>query len=576
LYVVLRRVQRVVDSAQGHAEAVRTTARQMESEQRARLERQNAELRTSHEAVESQVRSRTAELSRERVKLERLIRLGIAMVGERNQDILLQSILDTAMEISGADGGTFYAVSDAGGCEFRIVRNRSLNIHLGGTSGRPPSFPPVRLRDAETGQPNRKNVVSVAVLDRHSLNIPDVYESAEFDFSGTRRFDDSMKYRSQSFLTVPLIPLHGEVIGAMQLINAIDPTTGETIAFSDEIQAFVETLAAQAAVAIDNQTLQEAQRILLDSFVQLIASAIDAKSPYTGGHCARVPELAKLLAEAANARTEGPFADFSINTDDEWREFRIGALLHDCGKVTTPEYVVDKAVKLETIYNRIHEIRTRFEVLWRDAEIDYWRERVLGQKDPSLLGEEKETRQQQLQEDFAFVAECNLGTERMIDQRKVRLSEIAAQRWIRYFDDEAGLSESEKMLRPNGHRPPPAEETLLADRPEHIVPRGNPNPFGDNPHGFKINVPQHLYNHGEMYNLSIAQGTLTAEERFKINEHVIQTIQMLTRLPWPRSLVKIPEYAGAHHEAVNGTGYPRRLTRDQMSVGARMITIADV
>lgn len=281
-----------------------------------------------------------------------------------------------------------------------------------------------------------------------------------------------------------------------------------------------------------------------------------------------------MLAEAAVAQSEGPFADFALADEDEWREFRIGAWLHDCGKVTTPEYVVDKATKLETIYNRIHEIRMRFEILLRDARIDILERKLNGEE---IDGSELTRRQSELADDFAFLAECNIGGEFMSDERMDRVRDIGSRPWIRHFDDRIGLSATELDRFGDSPAPElPVPETLLADKPEHIVGRDNPNPYGDNPHGFKMEVPEHLYNYGEVYNLCIARGTLTGEERYKINEHIVQTITMLNALPYPKHLRRVPEIAANHHETMIGTGYPRRLTKDDMSVPSRIMAIADI
>jgi HD-GYP domain-containing protein (c-di-GMP phosphodiesterase class II) len=407
-----------------------------------------------------------------------------------------------------------------------------------------------------------------------TILVDDAYTDDRFDFSGTRAFDESTGYRSQSFLTVPLKPRGKEVLGVIQLLNAKDPDTGDVISFDPEIVGFVEALASQAAVALDNQSLIEAQKELLDSFIELIAGAIDAKSPYTGGHCNRVPELAMMLAEAAVEKSEGPFSDFMLANEDEWREFRIGAWLHDCGKVTTPEYVVDKATKLETIYNRIHEIRTRFEVLLRDARIDILERKLAGE---SIEESEFEERRSLLMDEFEFLAECNIGGEFMSEERMNLVQEIGAQPWTRNFDDRIGLSATElERYREQPKSELPVQEKLLADRPEHIVGRDDPDPFGSNPYGFKMDVPKHLYNYGEVYNLCITKGTLTEEERYKINEHIIQTINMLNALPYPKHLERVPEIAANHHETMIGTGYPRRLSKEDMSVPSRIMAIADI
>jgi HD-GYP domain-containing protein (c-di-GMP phosphodiesterase class II) len=307
----------------------------------------------------------------------------------------------------------------------------------------------------------------------------------------------------------------------------------------------------------------------------VVAGAIDAKSPYTHGHCQRVPEIARMLAEAAHESDDGSLADFRLS-EDEWYELHIASWLHDCGKVTTPEYVVDKATRLETIYNRIHEIRTRFELLWRDAEIEHLRALAEKPEDRNRLETLLEDRFAQIRDDYAFVAECNSGETIMDEDRIARLRTIGAQTWKRHLDDRIGLSSDElerKQRRPAPELP--VLEPLLADKIEHLIERDG-SPFGDNRHGFEMAVPEQLYNLGELHNLSVPRGTLTEEERFKINEHIVQTIEMLGRLPFPRELRRVPEWAGNHHEKLDGTGYPRRLSAERLSVPERIMAIADV
>jgi HD-GYP domain-containing protein (c-di-GMP phosphodiesterase class II)/ABC-type amino acid transport substrate-binding protein len=351
-----------------------------------------------------------------------------------------------------------------------------------------------------------------------------------------------------------------------QDIRPVDTIISEFLSLSDSLIDMSRSI----------QDYEKQQEELLDSFIRLIAEAIDTKSPYTGGHCERVPEIAKALARVASDSNEGPFKDFKLTTDDDWREFHIGSWLHDCGKITTPEYVVDKATKLETISNRIHEVRMRFEVLWRDAELIAF-ERIGNGEDKSAVRQWLETEQAQLQDDFAFVADCNIGGEFMGDEKIARLQQIAQRQWLRYFDDRLGLSGNEiQLYKGIAEKALPCQENLLSDRPEHIVPRENFDSEDFKHRGFKMDVPEHLYNRGELYNLTVRRGTLTDEERFKINDHVIQTIRMLEKLPLPKQLKRVPEYAGTHHETLIGTGYPRKLTKDELSVPARIMALADI
>jgi HD-GYP domain-containing protein (c-di-GMP phosphodiesterase class II)/HAMP domain-containing protein len=369
-------------------------------------------------------------------------------------------------------------------------------------------------------------------------------------------------------VAVPLRNRRQHLVGAMLLARRKPIDSAQL--------SFVGNLAVSAASSLETRELIKAQKDLFEAFIQLIAGAIDAKSPYTGGHCARVPELTKMLAREACAQTSGPFADFSLDEDD-WEAVHVAAWLHDCGKITTPEYVVDKATKLETIYDRIHEIRMRFEVLKRDADIAYWQGLAEG-GDKSALVTRRLAAHTQLDEDFAFVATCNEGGEFMAPEKVERLSRIAQQTWQRTLDDRIGISTDEsKRKSATPAAALPATETLLSDKPEHIFARSPQETMPeDNPWGFRVKVPKHLYNKGELYNLSVSRGTLAEEDRFKINEHMIQTIKMLSALPFPKHLRNVPEIAGGHHEKMDGMGYPKRLMAGEMSPVARMMAVADI
>ena len=387
-------------------------------------------------------------------------------------------------------------------------------------------------------------------------------------------------------LTVPMRSTNGEVVGVVQLINRkhdaatlITPATAHALTrpFDAFDQSLIEALASQAAVCVERTRQLEGQQQLIDAIIALLAGAIDLKSPYTGGHCERVPQLAMRLAEAASGVQEGPLADFCLEGDEAWREFRIGAWLHDCGKVTTPEYVVDKATKLEGNINRIHEVRTRFEVLLRDARIAQLEGQLAG-ADPVPLQQQYDATAAALQEEFRFVAESNEGGEFFGPEQVERLQQIAQRTWQSHFDYTLGLSWEERERRcPAGTEPEllPVSEPLLADKPWHVIPRP-PQQVPDPRYGFRMEVPEHLYNLGELHNLAISRGTLTAEERYKINDHIVQTIVMLENLPFPRNLSRVAEYAGTHHETLDGKGYPRRLTAAELSVPSRIMAIADI
>jgi HD-GYP domain-containing protein (c-di-GMP phosphodiesterase class II) len=320
---------------------------------------------------------------------------------------------------------------------------------------------------------------------------------------------------------------------------------------------------------------EQDQRDLLDSFIQLIAEAIDLKSPYTGGHCARVPELALMLVKEADKSTKAPFSEFRVKNETEWREIRVASWLHDCGKVTTPEYIVDKGTKLETIHNRIHEIRTRFEVLWCETEIQYLKHLAEEPTQKEKWEQVRDNSRQQLQDDFKFIAECNIGGEFLDEEKQQRLRDLAKITWTRHFDDRIGLSTPELNRYKDPAQPLPVKETLLRDGQEHLVERRS-KPSYPPEYGINMDIPKYLYNRGELHNLLISRGTLTAEDRFKINEHMISTICMLEALPFPKDLARVPRMASSHHETLDGRGYPRKLTGEDLSIPERILAVADI
>ena len=508
----------------------------------------------------------------------RLIEIGIALSAEKDTTVLMERILLEAMDISQADGGTLY-LRDEDFLKFEIVRTNSLEIAQGGTTGGEVTLPPMALKNAE-GLPNTHNIVTYAANEGKTVNIPDVYLSDDFDFTGTKKFDEAFGFkgfRSTSFLTVPMKNNADEVIGVLQLLNRTDPETKVVGPFDGGIQPIIEALASQAAVALDNATLLKEMTELQQAFIQLLANALDAKSPYTGGHCQRVPELAQMLTEAANSETTGIFKDFNLSEEDRY-ELYVASWMHDCGKVVTPEYVVDKSTKLETITDRIHEVRVRFEVLKRDAEIECLKAIVAG-GDAAALQAALTARLAEIDADYYFIADTNVGGEFLDDDAKARVKTIAEQTWTRTLNNRVGISIAERKRFERTPAPElPVVEPLLMDREDHLIPY-EVQPFSadpDNPYGFKVDVPEYKFNKGEVYNLSISRGTLTNEERFIINDHIVQTAVMLENLPLPKALRRVPEIACGHHEKIDGTGYPRKLTGDQMSVQARVMAIADV
>ena len=522
--------------------------------------------------------------------LVEILNIATTLSGASDLRTLLHLILSKSCQLTGSDAGSIFLVercdarSNPGGTDqlwFAVSQNASLAASSATDrvdEGIDSTVSDIRFPLT----PER--LVGWSALSGEVLNIPDVYQlDPGLPYRFDRAVDLKLGYRAVSMLTVPMRSTSGETVGVMQLINrkrdprtilTADTAAGLVRPFDAFDQHLIEALASQAAVCVERTQLLEAQERLIESMITLLAEAIDAKSPYTGGHCERVPELAMMLARAAEETAEGPLADFRLGGEQAWREFRIGAWMHDCGKITTPEYVVDKATKLEANYNRIHEVRTRFEVLLRDARIA-WLEGVINGGDPAELEAAYLQRQSQLQADFAFVADCNLGGEFFGPDKVESLRAIASQSWQRHFDNRLGLAWEELSRHNDSAQELPVSEPLLADHAWHVIPRQS-NQIPDASYGFKLEVPEHLYNLGEVHNLTISRGTLTNEERYKINEHIVQTIMMLETLPFPANLSRVAEYAGTHHETLDGKGYPRRLTADDLSVPSRIMAIADI
>jgi HD-GYP domain-containing protein (c-di-GMP phosphodiesterase class II) len=480
--------------------------------------------------------------------LRRFVDLNLRMSAEDDFEQLLPLLLAEVMEAAGADAGVLY------------LANAEGDVLLPGTSRAEGSPVPV-----EAG--------TEVVLSNAPALLRDAIATMQCR-SGTltREQRQSLGLGDSFPLTALAFPLHNQLrrlVGAILLfgVEALEPAR----------QSFVMAVCASAARTLERRELVRDQKALFESLIRMLAGAIDAQSPYTGGHCERVPELAKLLARAACDASDGPYADFDLDPS-QWEAVHIASWLHDCGKVTTPEFVVDKATKLETIHDRIHEVRMRFEVLKRDAEIAYWQGIAQG-ADETTQRRARDAEWSRLDEEFAFVAACNTGGEYLGPEQQARLREIGARQWRRTLDDRLGISRDERERKQvQGEAPGlPVDESLLADKPEHRIARPPTEGIApDNPWGFRMDVPELLYDRGELHNLTISRGTLTAEERYKINEHMVQTIIMLSRLPFPKHLRAVPEIAGGHHEKMDGTGYPKRLTRQQMSPLARMMAIADI
>lgn len=449
--------------------------------------------------------------------IKQLADLTAALTTERDHIQLLDRIILGCMFLTNADGGTLYTLDEDNDNELRftILHNRSLGIHR-----KPQDMPTVEIYNHQ--KQASKLVVAQTFIQRETINIADAYRSEQYDFSGTRNFDKQLNYRSKSFLCVPLQDHEGEIIGVLQLINALDKNH-QVITFPEEQQNLVESLASLAATVLTKRRLIDAQKELFESFIKLMGRAIDHKSPVTGKHCEQVPEIAMLLAKAVNDSVTSRYADTQFN-EQEMYELRIAAWLHDCGKITSPEYIIDKATKLHTMFDRVELLESRFREYKLQLQLDHLRNaQQLSFRDAERAEEELQARCKALDEAIAFLSRCNTGSEFMADKDVERIKQIAEITWT----DDAG------------------------------------------------NLRQ-LLTEDETENLCIRKGTLLQSEIQVMRDHIKVTIDMLESLPYPKHLAQVPEIACNHHEHLDGTGYPRGLQGEQISLRARIMCIADI
>ena len=483
--------------------------------------------------------------------LDDIIKLSAKLAEGCEPDTVVALAADSAARIADADGCFFFHITPNHFMNLVYSRIESLNTSVSGTSNMA-FFPSVFLPD--TKERPTKRPAELCALNKEVINTPNIFDIPNIDKAFLREFDETNNYTSLSALIFPLFDSRHNIIAVAQFVNARD-AKGKIISFTADNQEKMLAVCQMAVFALERKQLSESYTQLLESFVDVLAKAIDSKSPYTGLHCQKVPIITRMLAAAAVQETEGPFKNFEMS-DNDWYALHIASWLHDCGKIITPEYIMDKSAKLETINNRIHEIRNRFEILRRDAHIEYLQKRLKNIDTKENLQAEFVTKIKQLTDDFEFIGYCNIGDTPLTDNDIKRLDKISERSFTRYFNRMTGLSWGEKKLinTPSTYTKPEVEY-LLQDRPEQLAA---------------------LYNQGELTNLKIRQGTINAAERKKINEHIITTINMLKNLPFPPDLSNIVEYAGAHHERIDGKGYPNGLTGDQMSIPAKIMAIADV
>lgn len=461
-------------------------------------------------------------------RMSRLIEIGAALSKVRDIPWLLELILKHAKEMTRADGGTIYTVTSRK-LHFEIAMTDSLHFHVGGTSQQPIAFPDLDLFLAD-GKANETLMVAYAVNHKTTITIKDAYHEEGFDFSGTRLFDQTTGYRTQAVLTVPIKNHEDEIIAVMQLINPIEKETGEVTVFSKDDERVAESLASQAGIALTNQLLIFNLKKLLESLTRMIAEAIDHQSPSTGNHSKRVPLLAFLLAEAINESTTAPFKEV-VFTKEQLYELEIAALLHDCGKIATPMHLIERRTKLETIFDRIELIDARIEAL--------------------RFKMRNELLSKQLQWIYAHVPH-------ILEAAKEPFATYQAD----YEKELKALEQDQQFI----HRCNSEQEPMTAEALEHIRAIAN----------LKRNHDAPLLTPDEEEHLAIPKGNLTPKERKIVEFHVVLTYRMLSQLNYPKELREVPEIAASHHERVDGSGYPRGLKRNELSIRARLLAIVDV
>ena len=452
-------------------------------------------------------------------QINRLAEIGRALSGEHDLNVLLEKICDEVRHFTCADACTLYIVKD-NQLHFEIVQNHTMDIRLGGKTGEVINLPPVDLVES--------NVSAYVALKGASVNIPDVYDTDLFDFTGPKEFDKATGYRSTSMLVCPMRNHEDGIIGVLQLVNAKNPDTGEVIPFSPGYVSLTESLASQAAVSITNARLINDMENFFESFAEVMATAIDAKSPITGGHIRRVANLTMVMAEELHKTDKPPFQKVHY-TPEKFHELRVASWMHDIGKVTTPVEIIEKSKKLQTIFDRVHLVDVRMQYIIQRTQLAAAETRLNimenGNSAECIQELEKKTEHTiaELSDIRTFILQCNEPREFLEDEKIARLEEIAK----RTYQDGQGKE----------------QPFLTTD---------------------------------ELHNLSIRRGSINTEERQIMNNHAQITLDMLNKIPFTRQLKNIPHFAGAHHEFINGKGYPLGLKGDEIPFEGKLMAVTDI
>jgi len=441
-------------------------------------------------------------------QIEDIIKIGIALSAEKDKNRLLEMIVTEARRITNADGGTLY-LCEGNYLIYKIMQNESMQVFLGG-QGEPVNQPPVALI--------KENVSAYAAITRKSINIPDVYQVKEFDFSGPRKFDSATGYKTLSMLVIPLENHEETVIGVLQLINARDEE-GNLIPFAPYFENVIRALASQAAILLTNMQLLNDIENLFNSFVKVMATAIDSRTPYNANHTRRVALLAGELARAINQEN----LDNPVFDEDRITQLVMAGWLHDIGKIATPLEIMNKATRIEKQLNLIMQ---RFDYIFTAQQAQYLQEKLNlwgHAEELERLEKRWEEEQNYLEYSRELILKCNNPATFIDDTIREKIREIA----------------SHTYLDRNGQRKPWLTEE-------------------------------------EVTTLSVAKGTLTEKERRIMEEHVAVTARLLDQIPFTRKLKDVPFFASIHHEHLNGNGYPHGLKGEEIPIEGRILALVDV
>ncbi len=498
-------------------------------------------LRARAESITLRMAAAALEMELERAHHENdmLISIGRALSQQRDINSLLEIILKRAREVTGADAGSVYIVEgDEDGApralRFTITQNESRQIKSRGF----------------TMPVSSASIVGMCVLSSDVINIPDLYALDEpgsgnnpWGFTHDKTFDNRYSYQTRSMLTVPMISARSQVIGVIQLINKrAKGSPGQlqeegdfdrwVVPFNDVSVAYATSLASQAGIALENALLYDEVKTLFEGFVRASVTAIESRDPTTSGHSERVALYTVGLAKAVDRIDTGPYKDLTYHVDD-LKQFEYAALLHDFGKVGVREHVLVKAKKL---YEHERElILQRFELIRRGYEVEGLRKRV----------------------DYLSAA----SRDRVLEQMAAIDSELDK-------DMAAKLAEIDEYIT-----------FILAANEPTVLAQGGFERIADiakRTYTDRLGVDKPFLSSAEASALQILRGSLTDAERDEINSHVVHTYKFLSEIPWGRTFKDVPEIAGAHHEKLNGKGYPEGRAADAIPIPARMMTISDI